>query len=130
MKILRYKGAPKITSFTNRITGQIGKDTGRFGCFHYGIYEYGSECEIGLDAQGVYQMRWCTEGYIPVKMRFPLTVPEASTPKREATWAKYRAALIAWHALTDEQKMAYNIRTKRTRLNGCNLFVREYMLSH
>jgi hypothetical protein len=130
MKILRVKGGSKVTAFTNRITGQLGKDTGRFGLFHYGSYEYGAINEIGFDEHGVYQMRWCQEGYIPVKCRWPLTVPEVATPARQIVWAKYRQAIIEWQALTSEQKAVYNERVKGTRLNGCNLYVKEYMLSH
>lgn len=128
-KLIRRKGVANNPNYTSTIRGRLGSDTGRFGLFHFGAYEYGAQNEIGLDHHGVYQMRHCIEGKIPVKMRFPKTIPETSTPAREAVWAKYRAAILGWQSLTDEQKAVYNERVKGTRLNGCNLFVKEYMLS-
>lgn len=128
--MLRVKGGPKITTHTSFITGQLGKDTGRFGLFHYGAYEYGSINEIGFDEHGVYQMRHCKEGYIAVKCRWPVVAPQEATPKRLAVWAKYRQAILEWQGLTQEEKATYNERVKGTRLNGCNLYVKEYLLSH
>jgi len=127
--LLRYKGAPKTVPRTSTIRNRLGKDTGRFGLFHYGNYEFGSENEIGRDFDGVYQMRHCIEGILPVKMRFQVTREEALSAPRVANWNKFKAAETAWHALTDEQRAVYNIRAKGTTRTGNNLFIREYMLS-
>lgn len=40
---------------------------------------------------------------------------------------KFRNSIIAWHNLTIEQKAVYNIRSKKTRGHGFNLFITEYM---
>lgn len=129
-KLIRVKGGPQIIPFCKRIRKKLGNDTGRYGLFHYGKYEYGAQNEIGFDLHGVYQMRYCKEGYIPVKMRFQKTREEVATGPRQANWDKFAAAILAWKSLTQEEKEAYNKRAYRKTLYGCNLFIREYMLSH
>ena len=68
-KLLRYKGAPPAIPYVKTITKKLGRDSGRFGLVPYGDYEFGAENSIGFDFHGVYQMRNCVEGRIPVKMR-------------------------------------------------------------
>jgi len=128
-KLLKYKGAPRAIPFIKTIRNRLYRDTGRFGLFNYGNYEFGAENEIGRDFDGVYQMRNCVEGKIPVKMRFQLTREETPTAPRVANWNKFAAAVAAWQALTDEQKKVYNDRAKGTNKTGFNLYIKEYMLS-
>lgn len=126
---MRVKGAPKwVWNFQNA-RKKIGWDSGRFGLFRYGKYEFGAENEIGFDSHGVYQVRSCKEGQITVKMRFQITREEVVTPDRRANWDKYAAATRAWSSLTQEEKNVYNERVKELPMNGRNLFVKEYMLS-
>jgi hypothetical protein len=130
MLINRVKGCPP---WMNQFIGakkKIGWDTGRFGLFRFGVYEFGAENEIGLDAFGVYQQRMTKKGYRTVKMRFQITREEVRTDNRKANWAKYVEALHGWRDLTAEQKELYNTRVKGLPMNGRNLYVKEYMLSH
>ncbi len=129
MLIKRVKGCPRWMWQLMGARKKLGWDTGRFGLFNYGNYEFGAENEIGLDLFGVYQRRMTKKGYQTVKMRFQLTREEIVTIPRRANWDKYAAALGAWADLTDEQKEVYNIRVKNLPMNGRNLFVKEYMLS-
>jgi len=128
-KLLRVKGALPIVPFVKTIRNRLYKDTGRFGLFRYGNYEFGAENEIGRDMDGVYQMRHCNEGYIPIKMRFQKTREETPTPARVANWDKFKNAMTEWQALTDEQKAVYNERAKGINKTGHNIFISEYMLS-
>ena len=128
-KLLRVKGAAPSVPFIRTIRNRLYRDTGRFGLFKYGNYEYGAENEIGRDLDGVYQMRKCVEGYRPVKMRFQKTREETPTEARVANWDKFAAAITAWQALTDEQKAVYNERAKGINKTGNNIFISEYMLS-
>ena len=128
-KLLRYKGAPPQIPFIKTIRKRLFHDTGRFGLFDYGNFEFGAENEIGRDFDGVYQMRHCQEGYTPIKMRFQLTREETATPARVANWTKFKNAITAWQALTDEQKKVYNDRAKGKPKTGNNIFISEYMLS-
>ena len=129
-KLIRTKDTPPFITHTSTIRKRLGKDTGRFGLMHFGIYEYGAQNEIGLAHTGVYQMRKCSEGIIPVKMRFQITREETPTAPRVANWTKFATGVAAWQALTTEQKSVYNERAKSLLMFGFNLFMREYMLSH
>ena len=128
-KLIHIKGGSPIIPFVKTIQKRLNQDTGRFGLFDYGNYEYGAENEIGRDLDGVYQMRNCVEGRIPVKMRFQKTREETPTEARVAGWTKFAAAISAWQALTDEQKAVYNERAKGKSKTGNNIFISEYMLS-
>ena len=128
-KLIRVKGALPIVPFIKTIRKRLNKDTGRFGLFHYGNYEYGAENEIGRDMDGVYQMRHCKEGITAVKMRFQKTREETPTAPRVANWNKFRDAMSGWQALTFEQKAVYNNKAKGMNKTGHNIFISEYMLS-
>ena len=128
-KMLRVKGGPQLVPFIKTIRNKLNHDTGRFGLFSFGNYEFGAENEIGRDLDGVYQMRKCNEGIIPVKMRFQITREETPTPARIANWGKFASAMTAWQALTDEQKMVYNKKASGKKKTGHNIFISEYMLS-
>ncbi len=77
---------------------------------------------------GIYQMRLCKEGKIPIRMKFyvptnPRTVPQQSNR------AKFADAVLAWQNLTYTEKQVYNSKAGGTHFSGYNLFIREYMLS-
>lgn len=126
-KLIRTKEAGPIIPFCKMIKKKLGNDTGRFGHFHLGVYEYGSENELGLDFHGIYQMRACKEGQVPVKMRFRVSNRKTITSAYIASQNKFAGAIPAWRALTDEQRAVYNIRAKKKLMYGYNLFIREYM---
>jgi hypothetical protein len=129
MILERKKGCPKWMWHFQGARKKVGWDSGRFGLFRFGNYEFGWENEIGFDVHGVYQRRYCKGGYRTVKMRFQITREEVATEARRANWDKYAAALGAWSDLTQTQKDVYNERVKGLPMNGRNLFVKEYMLS-
>ncbi len=49
---------------------------------------------------------------------------------QQANRAKMTAAVLAWKALTQEQKNQYNKNAIGKRMSGYNLFLKEYLLSH
>ena len=128
-KLIREKDGPKIIPFVGQITGNLFRDTGRFGLFHFGDYEFGSENEINKDFDGIYQVRHCYDGRKIVKMRFQKTREEYPTVARVANWNKFADAMAAWANLTANEKSVYNERGKALRLHGVNVFVKKYMLS-
>ena len=130
MSILtRSKLNKTFIPFCKEIRKDIYRDTGRYGLFSFGAYEFGAENEIGRDIDGVYQMRHGVKGPIAVKMRFALTREKYPYPDRVVLWDKMRAGVAAWKNLTTPEKEVYNIRAKGKRLTGYNLFIKEYMLS-
>ena len=128
-KIIRTKTSKNFIPFIKEIRNKIGSDSGRFGLFMFGDYEFGDQNSIGKDYHGVYQMRHCKEGILAIKMRFQKTREEVPTAPRVANWTKFANAITAWQALTDEQKAVYNQRAKGTTKTGNNIFISEYMLS-
>lgn len=129
-KLIHSKDAAPMIPFIAVIRRDIYRDTGRFGLFQFADYEFGAQNSIGRDFDGVYQMRHCREGYIPVKMRFQETREETPTVKRLAAWSKFRSAVAAWKALTDEEKEVYYNKESPKHRRANNIFIREYMLSH
>ena len=129
-KLIHFKGAAPMVPFITSIKQSIFRDTGRFGLFQFADYEFGAQNSIGRDFDGVYQMRHCHEGYIPVKMRFQISRENTPTVKRLAAWNKFRAAISAWKSLTSEQKQVYYNRENKKHRRGNNIFITEYMLSH
>jgi len=129
VKIVKTNSMSGLPSFVSTIRNRLYRDTGRFGLFNFGNYEFGAENAIGRDADGVYQMRPTKNGPVAVKMRFQLTREETPTPARVANWNKFAAGVAAWHLLTDEEKLVYNNKAKGTTKYGFNIFLSEYMLS-
>lgn len=78
---------------------------------------------------GIYQMRKCLEGKIPIKMVF-YRPTNPRTSLQQANRAKIRDAVIAWSLLTDNQKNVYRERAKTWHYWGYHLFVSEYLKSH
>jgi len=78
---------------------------------------------------GIYQMRSCHEGKIPIRMKFyapPETPARIANPRR----AICADGVSAWKLLTDEQKAEYDKRAIGRHYGGYHLFMREYLLSH
>ena len=79
--------------------------------------------------KGIYQMRRCKEGIIPIRMKFY----KPSNPRtilQQANRQKYADGVLGWQSLTDEQKKVYNDNVKGRCLSGYNLYIKEYLLSH
>lgn len=129
-KLIRTKYPDLILPPGVRIRGHIYKDTGRFGLFSFGDYEFGKINAVGRDLDGIYQMRHYNEGFFPSKIRFPRVSPNFPTVNRLAARGKFRDANAAWLPLTDQEKEFYNNKAKSIRLTGRMLFVKNYMLSH
>lgn len=128
-KLIRVKGGPTMVPFIKTIREAIYKDTGRFGLFCFGDYDFGEFHARGRELDGVYQMRHCYDGIIPVKMRFAKEYKNHAVGNRSIGRNKFAAGMAAWGALTAEEKKVYNdIATKR-RTNGRSIFMKKYMLS-
>ena len=52
------------------------------------------------------------------------------TANQNAAVQNFTDGMAAWKDLTDEEKELYNERAKTFRIEGVNLFMREYMLSN
>jgi hypothetical protein len=109
---------------------QAAVSGGYYGEAMFGDGGYGST-NPNPDAwfYGIYQMRRCQEGYIPVQMKFYKPY-NPQTEAQDAQRMKLRQAVLAWQLLTDEQKQVYNENAVKYRITGYNLFCKEYMLSH
>ena len=129
MKMVRDKESPPMIPFVGTIQKRLFRDTGRFGLFSFGYYEFGSENEINRDFCGVYQMRNCSEGRVPCKMRFQISRESKPTPARVARWTKFSEGVLAWQALTDEQKAVYNKKAIGKHRTGFNVYMTKHMLS-
>lgn len=81
-----------------------------------------------LGCNGIYQMRTCKEGKIPIKMKFYVPTNPQTIPQ-QANRSKFNNAVVAWQGLTITQKNVYNERAKCRHFSGYNLYIREYMLS-
>lgn len=87
----------------------------------------GSQADILTNpVAGIYQMRKCLEGKIPIKMKF-YRPTNPRTIKQQANRIKLRDAVIAWSLLTDAEKNVYHERAKSWHYWGYHLFVSEYM---
>jgi hypothetical protein len=104
-------------------------DGGIYGTTSYGrgVFGYGDAVPESI-YHGIYQMRKCKEGIIPVQMKFyrptnPQTVPQ------QANRSKMQIAVSAWQELTNEQKEVYNKNAIGQKLTGYNLFIKNHLLS-
>ena len=70
--------------------------------FGEGIYGAG-EAVPASQFHGVYQMRRCAEGYIPVQMKF-YKPTNPRTILQQSNRDKVRIAVIAWKELTESEK--------------------------
>lgn len=91
-----------------------------FGYSRFGEYnEYAGQYQ--------YWNSWGQRRHIRTRFYWP-TNP--NTPSQQATRQFMRDAMSAWAALTSDEKAKYNDRAYRKKMNGSNLFVREYRYSH
>lgn len=118
VSIRKKLGSPDL------IAGDCFFGTTVCGVGEYGLDNYGQFS----DKFGIYQMRKCKEGKIPIRMKF-YRPSEPATPAQVANWTKMSVAVSAWQSLTTEQKNAYNIEAKPYMLSGYNYFLRKYLLS-
>lgn len=114
--------------------GKVG-DFARYGKVYYGHAKYG----LSFEEAGIYQMRTIKMGEPsvgtkyhykkrPIRMKFYQPTGEPSA-EQTTLRNKFGDAIVAWQALTAEQKMVYHTRAVGLRMSGYNLFLREYMLS-
>lgn len=71
--------------------------------------------------------------YTPLKRQdcYSYIVPfNPKTPTQQSNRMLFRDAMAAWSALTDEDKLTWDVKAKGLSLFGRNLFVKQYMLDH
>lgn len=88
-----------------------------------------AEAEATIPHAGIYQVRRVNGKKIPYKLKFyrPTNPQTVNQQSRRAVFAD---GIIHWRALTSDEKKSLNIRARRVRMSGYNLYLREYMLSH
>lgn len=77
---------------------------------------------------GIYQTRPRAGGRIWVKEKFYVPT-NPRTPAQQAWRDKYADSIVAWRALTSEQKEVYNVRARGKKMSGYNLFQKEFLLA-
>jgi len=122
-KMLKYKGVPLSIPYAVKVSRKWYRRTS-FGIFKFGLAGYGAMD----DYTGIYQQRKCIEGKITVREK--LYSPRYSeTEAIQASREKFRNAIIAYQALTVEQKLIYHKRAVGKKFSGYNLFIIEFMQS-
>lgn len=103
---------------------RFGKNE-EYGCGIYGFSDYGDE----KPESGIYRVwrRWGIKQILKHRFYIP---SNPQTESQQANRQKMNDGVVAWQALTPQQKNQYNIRAKGKDLSGYNLFLREYLLSH
>jgi len=106
------------------IHGKIGHAY-EHGVRRYGEFLYGEEEPLW----GIYQTRrlhgkiWqIREKHFEPKFQ--------NQPNKVARQNVMRDGMIAWHALTDAQRLAYHKKGTKLRMHGHNVFIRQYLRSH
>ncbi|MEI7961343.1 MAG: hypothetical protein WCI04_03325 [archaeon] len=67
----------------------------------------------------------------PVQVCCSLYSPVNHKTPNQLIWqAVYRAGVVAYKALTSEQKNVYRVRAYGKTMSGYNIFMKEYLLSH
>ena len=105
--------------------------TSQYGFSHYGEEDivFAPEGREPIILSGIYRRGKVKNGYKVYREPFYIT-RDPKTPAQQANRQKFANAMQAWKNLTSEQKNAYNERAEKLRIEGVNLFIREYMLSH
>jgi len=122
-------------TFDFGLTGRLGRpwEYGQkiFGWAGYGVEENLMDTNDGTpkNRYGIYQRRTRNGKTQFVREEFywptnPQTVPQ------QAWRATFKAGMVAWSNLTDEQKKAYNIKGTKIGTMGQNVFMKEYLNSH
>lgn len=97
---------------------------------HLGNQRLGHLC-LGYENEpaGIYQRKYQFGKPITSREKFYMQ-NKPRTANQNAAAATFAAGMAAWALLTDDQKEVYNNKAKKYRIEGVNLFMREYMLSH
>lgn len=117
------------------IRGRIGRPAppearGTYGVAVAGVAGYGDDGTAGLPAFcGIYQMRNCRDGRLPVRMKL-YDQKYTTSEILQANRSKFRQAMDAWKVLDSSQKLCYKKRVEHKKLHAHNLFVKEYLESH
>ncbi len=45
-------------------------------------------------------------------------------------WNVFKQGVTEWHLLTEPEQQEYNVRSRRLKMSGFNLFMREWLLSN
>jgi hypothetical protein len=77
---------------------------------------------------GIYQQRKCKTGIETVRMKF-YKPTNPNTPAQQHWREKFAQSILAWRALTDDQKKEYNRIAGSLHMSGYNLFQKQYLLS-
>ncbi len=91
------------------IRGRIGRareenEQGLYGAGIYAQADYGAIAStVKCKYDGIYQMRKCHEGRIPVRMKL-YKQKATSSPALDANRLKFSDGMTAWKNLTTEQK--------------------------
>jgi hypothetical protein len=121
-----------------------------FGLSYLGISKYGLEYDTILvcwrdalfalqargkldgvppEIRGIYQQRMTRKGKRTIKMKmYAPTNPQ--TVLQQTNRQKFADAVIAWQALTNEEKNVYNQLKYPDQMSGYNKFISQYLKSH
>jgi len=99
--------------------------TGMIGFNRIGKFATGSE----NNAAGIYRIKPGRRSNTNVKMNF-YTQWKERTVNQIAAATTFKNGMTAWSALTEEEKEGYNERAIKYKIEGVNLFIREWMRSH
>lgn len=117
------------------ISGRIGRPAeperrGTYGVAVAGVAGYGDDGTAGLPAYcGIYQMRRCREGRIPIRMRL-YDQKYTTSEILQANRTKFREGMDAWKELTEAQQKEYHKKVEHLKMHAHNYFIREYLKSH
>ena len=137
------KGLDKLLSFQPR--GRVGKPRfyGRaiygnseygagdiclflteYGSSIYGVSPYGNLIQLS----GIYQ-RVGAYGKFKLWLKDYLTTKNPRTEPQQTNRAKITSGVLAWQALTAEQKAVYNQKALGKHMSGYNVFLKEFLSS-
>lgn len=101
-----------------------------YGDNFYGVKEalVNNKKDTPIERFGIYQARINPKRKMTARLNYytpynPRTVPQQDNRNL------FAEAMSEWALLTQEQKSVYNVRAKKLRLFGHNLFVKEYINS-
>lgn len=128
-----------ISPEEKKIFGQARKRWGIepfFGQIVFGRSDYGGDVIVldtkqgtPIELSGIYQVRTRYNRKTCVKQRYYMPKDPKSTAQvtRRTVFA---SAVLAWQALTDEQKQVYRKRAYCKPKSGYNIFLGEYLKAH
>lgn len=89
---------------------------------------HGKISGAGSGFDGIYQRMPTSKGQIVRRLKF-YAPTNPQTEAQQANRQKIADAVLAWQALTNEQKNHYNIKAKGRPFSGYNLFIKEQLKS-